>query len=115
METQIEKPALTKTTGLENCNDTHSNTNLKIRKGTEQYAILSALASGRSLNRFQAMELHDTCLNSTISTLQGKGIRIHRIFEKVPCIHGTKKVDVCRYFLKSDQLPIAMELLGGMS
>lgn len=110
--TEIKKPAPTKTTGLENCNDTNSNTNPKIRKGTKEYAILSALASGRSLNRFQAMELHDTCLNSTISTLQGKGIRIHRIFEKVPCVHGVKKTDVCRYSLTPDQLPKARELLG---
>jgi len=87
----------------------------RVVPGTKEHAILSALAVGQSLNRFEAIALHDTALNSTISTLQSKGIRIHRVFEKVPCVHGTKKTDVCRYSLTPDQVPIAMELLGVMS
>jgi len=87
----------------------------RVKAGTKEHVILSALVDGRSLTRFDAIPLHDTCLNSTISTLQSKGIRIHRVFEKVPCVHGTKKTDVCRYSLTPDQVPIAMELLGVMS
>jgi hypothetical protein len=83
-----------------------------IRPGTKEFMILNVLAADRSLNRFEAARLHDTCLNSTISTLQSKGLCIHREWEKVPCVNGTKVVTVCRYSLPADELPKARRLLG---
>jgi len=85
----------------------------KVKPGTKEFVILSVLAAGRSLNRFEAIRLHDTALNSTISTLQGKGLTIDRKFEKVSCMDNTKKVDVCRYSLPHDQFGKAQQLMGG--
>lgn len=84
----------------------------RVKENTKEGVILAALARGESLNRFEAIRYHDTALNSTISTLQGKGLFIHRKWEKVPCVDGSKTVDVCRYSLTKDQIPIAHELLG---
>ncbi|MCZ6803424.1 MAG: hypothetical protein O7D86_05700 [Proteobacteria bacterium] len=113
METQIEKPAPTKTTGLENCNDTNSNTNPKIRKDSKQFAVLKALAEGGSFNRFEAeRKLHDHCLHSTVSTIQGSGIQVHRESEKVPCLGGTKVTNVMRYRLLPLEIKKAEILLG---
>jgi len=87
----------------------------RVKAGTKEHVILSALADGRKLTRFDAIQLHDTALNSTVSTLQGKGLRIHREWIKVPCLNGQKLVDCCRYSLLPDQLPRARELLGAQT
>ena len=85
----------------------------KVRKGTKEHAVLSALITGRSYNRFEAeRELHDHCLHSTVSTLQGKGISIHRENEKVPCMGGEKLIDVKRYRLLPHEIEKAKRLLG---
>jgi len=84
-----------------------------VKPGTKEHAVLSALATGQSFNRFDAeRELHDHCLHSTVSTLQGKGIRIHREREKVLCLGGTAKINVMRYRLLPDQIPKANQLVG---
>jgi len=85
----------------------------KVKPGTKEHIILSVLASGRSINRFEAIKLHDTALNSTISTLQGKGIQINRKWERIPCVDNTKFTDVRRYSLSPDQLDKAYQLMGG--
>lgn len=93
-------------------NVTGGNCTKKVRPDTKEHKILSALAAGRSLNRFEAIRLNDTTLNSTISTLQSKGLFIDRKPEKVPCVNGTKTVMVCRYSLPETEIPKARQLLG---
>jgi len=111
---QLKKPdvATNEPSGLSN--NTGSNCSKKpvIRIGTKEHVILSALVAGQSLNRFEAARLHDTCLNSTISSLQGKGISIHREFEKVRCVNGTKTTDVMRYRLLPSEIEKAEMFLG---
>jgi len=110
MESQLKRAAPAKTAASKYV---ISNCNTKVRKGTKEYSVLSALVEGRSFNRFEAArELSDWCLHSTVSTLQGKGILIHREFEKVPCLGGDKTTDVMRYRLLPDQLNIGRALLG---
>jgi hypothetical protein len=46
--------------------------------------ILTIMRAGQSLNTFEAQRLGDTCLNSTISTLRGKGYLFHDEWEWVP-------------------------------
>ena len=99
-------------TGLITDSNIKHSTKQKVKEGTKEHVILSVLVDGQSLTRFDAIPLHDTCLNSTISTLQSKGLRIHRVSVKVPCVNNTKKIDVMRYSLTADQLPKARELLG---
>ena len=116
MEVQMKKPAalgVVGQTGFDSSQTSKHNRKPNIRKGTKEHAVLSALATGQSFNRFDAeRELHDHCLHSTVSTLQGKGIRIHREMEKVPSLGGTAKTDVMRYRLLPDQIPRANQLLG---
>jgi hypothetical protein len=111
----LKKPdvATNEASGLSNITSGNCNKNPVIRKDTKEYEILHALVSGKSLNRFQAARDHfDSCLNSTVSTLQSKGISIHRQFEKVPCVNSTKTVDVCRYSLLPSEIEKAEQLLG---
>jgi hypothetical protein len=77
--------------------------------------ILGLLVSGRSLNRFEAEQHHDHCLNTTISTLQnGHGIVIDRERETVPCLNGAATVSVSRYWLntKPENVKRAHDLLA---
>jgi hypothetical protein len=62
---------------------------LNTPKKTKLATILILLVSGRSLNKFEAENHHDHCLNTTVSTLQnGHGIVIDRERETVPCLNG---------------------------
>lgn len=73
--------------------------------------VLAALYDGQSLNRFEAArELRDWTLNSTVSELEGKGIRIERASESVPGAFGT--VHCKRYQLSPESRQRARELLG---
>ena len=113
----LKKPVASgksKTTGFQKITESNNSTNtLKVKPGTKEYAVLSALITGRSFNRFDAeRELHDHCLHSTVSTLQGKGIFIYRENEKVPCLGGLKLVDVKRYRLLPNEIEKAQRLLG---
>lgn len=84
-----------------------------IRKDSKQFKVLQALASGKSFNRFEAeRELHDHCLHSTVSTIQGLGIQVYRQRETVPCLGGKKKTDVMRYRLLQPEIKKAEKLLG---
>ena len=111
---QLKKPdkSFAAMSGLSNNTDSYCSKKPAIREGTKEHVILSALVAGQSLNRFEAARLHDTCLNSTISKLQGKGISIHREFEKVRCVNGTKTTDVMRYKLLPHEIEKAERLLG---
>lgn len=80
--------------------------------------VLTAFVEGRSLNRFEAERpvaaggLSDHCLHSTVSEIQGKGVRIERRMEKV---HGYQNVptDCCRYWLAEEDKQKALDLLAG--
>lgn len=77
--------------------------------------ILSAFLTGRSFNRFEASrELHDTCLNSTVSEIQDRGVPISRKTESVPGYQNIPTV-VCRYWLdftNSEAIARARQLVG---
>lgn len=73
--------------------------------------ILCALVDGRTLNRFDAYrELRDSCLNTTVSQLERRGIRILRKPETVPGAFGP--VHCSRYRLDPASAERALELLG---
>lgn len=74
--------------------------------------VLAAMAEGRSYNRFEAERvLSDHCLHSTVSTIQGKGIRVERRDEVVPGYQGIP-THVCRYWLGPSEREKAAALLG---
>ncbi len=73
--------------------------------------VLRAFLDGRSLNRFEATrELRDWCLNTTVSQLEGRGIKINRVDETVPGAFGP--VRCCRYRLALESRERAAELLA---
>jgi hypothetical protein len=87
----------------------------KALKSTKLSTILGVLISGRSLNRFEAQNHHDHCLNSTISALQNThSIGIERERESVPCLGGMATVSINRYWLntKPDNVKRAHDLLA---
>lgn len=72
--------------------------------------VLSAFASGRSINRFEAArELRDWCLPSTVSELEKKDLTILRKSETVPGSFGP--VYCARYWLSPTSLERAIQLL----
>lgn len=77
--------------------------------------VLQALASGQSLNRWDAARnLRDSCLNSTIAEIEGRlGLTISRHWETVPGYAGVP-TRCCRYHLAPEQLLAAQRLLGVM-
>jgi hypothetical protein len=88
---------------------------LNTPKKTKLATILILLVSGRSLNKFEAENHHDHCLNTTVSTLQnGHGIVIDRERETVPCLNGVASTNVSRYWLntKPDNIKRARDLLA---
>lgn len=73
--------------------------------------ILQALVDGRTLNRFDAYrELRDSCLNTTVSQIERRGVRILRKEETVPGHFGP--VHVRRYWIDPASMEHARELLG---
>ena len=73
--------------------------------------VLRAFADGKTLNRFDAYrELRDSCLNTTVSQIERRDVRISRREETVPGAFGP--VHCCRYWLASESLQHARELLG---
>lgn len=76
--------------------------------------VLAALHTGRTLNRFEAArELHDHCLHSTVATIEAKGVRIARRWERVSGFQGLP-TDVCRYWFDNapENVQRARGLLG---
>jgi len=61
--------------------------------------VLRALLSGRRWHRFEAArELSDSCLHSTVATLQSKGVRISRRDITIPGFQGIP-THVCQYWI----------------
>jgi hypothetical protein len=76
--------------------------------------ILSLFVRGHNLNRFEAENHHDHCLHSTVSSLEDRGIRIARQWERVPCVGGKLTVRCKRYWLDTamDNRAAAQQLLS---
>lgn len=82
-----------------------------IKPATKLARILGEFARGRSLNTFEAQQLGDSCLNSTVDRLHRRyGLRLHRVCETVQGRYGA--AHVTRYSLPADQLLAARRLLG---
>ncbi|HZQ71697.1 MAG TPA: hypothetical protein VFB08_02175 [Burkholderiales bacterium] len=74
--------------------------------------VLRAFVDGATLNRFDAWrELRDSCLNTTVSQIERRGITILRAEETVPGAYGSE-VHCMRYRLAPESLQRARELLG---
>lgn len=84
------------------------------RHDTKLARVLSALASGRSLNRWEAArEYHDWCLHSTVSAIERRyGISVSRKEETVSGYRG-HPTRCCRYWLGPDEQTQARQLVGG--
>jgi hypothetical protein len=67
---------------------------------TKTDRVYTALMQGKSFNRFEAARLlHDTCIHSTVATLQQKHrINISRQYEIVSGYQGNP-TSVCRYWI----------------
>lgn len=113
MTYKIERPAGRTVGRVPGSADSDSNQGeLELRNNTPTRAltapskirrVLSALADGQSMNRFQAeRQLRDHCLNSTISEIQRRlDIRIDRSVEVVSGFEGTP-TRCCRYRLSEE-------------
>jgi hypothetical protein len=60
--------------------------------------VLGVLLTGRRLNRFEAERIGDHTLNTTVSQLEARGVRVDRIDEVVEGRFGP--VEVKRYWLR---------------
>jgi hypothetical protein len=110
-DTKAKAPELGGQSGLSQ-NLQRRNPTIDTRRPLKWKRVLEAFLAGRSFNRFQAeRELHDHCLHSTVSTLQGMGVNIHRQMETVPGFQGCP-TEVMRYWLAPASRHKAMELLG---
>jgi len=80
--------------------------------GTKKFNIIQHFLKGLSLNRFEAEELGDHCLHSTVSTMVNKlGLEIPRKWEVVPNrFGGTTRVK--RYWFSKSDIAIIRKLLG---
>ena len=85
---------------------------LNPQPATKWRRVLSALAEGRRLHRFQAeRQLHDHCLHSTISAISQKtGLRIERRMIEVAGYMGLP-VRVSQYWLSPDERRRARAIL----
>jgi hypothetical protein len=95
--------------GTANTSKIQSNT---IKPPRKWQRVLAAFVRGESLNRFEAAkQYHDTCLHSTVSGIQDRGVKIERKDETVP---GYMRIPthVCRYWIAPDQRKAALNLLG---
>jgi hypothetical protein len=73
--------------------------------------ILTHLLTGATLNRFEAEDLGDHCLNSTISELANRhGLVFKRLPERVPNRWG-KPCRVIRYGLPANEHDMARNVL----
>lgn len=109
MSTQKKAPATAE--AQTNKSRTH---NTKIRRGTKLHSVISHLAAGHTLHRFQAERIcHDHVLNSTVAGFQRDyGIPVARKKIVVPGWGGSK-VTVCEYWMTPDAQRAAAKLLEG--
>ncbi|MFZ5620865.1 MAG: hypothetical protein ACOY5W_07575 [Pseudomonadota bacterium] len=82
-----------------------------IKRQTKQSRILAELASGGSLNRFEAERIGDHVLHTTVSKIERLGIRVSRRTETVPGYDG-HATHVCRYWLDDENRERAAAMLG---
>ena len=80
--------------------------------GTKKFNIIQHFLKGLSLNRFEAEELGDHCLHSTVSTLCNKlGLEIPRKWEVVSNrFNSTTRVK--RYWFSESDIAKIRKLLG---
>jgi len=82
----------------------------KLKRPQKWERVLRGLLR-KSHNRFSAeRELHDHCLNSTVSYLQSRGAIVSRRWETVPGYEGTP-TRVCRYWIAKQYHEHAQKLL----
>jgi len=90
----------------------HTNDNSRGKVGKLQ-RMLSVFASGMRLNTFQAKELGDTCLHTTISDLQARhNVTFSRQWEKIKNRFGTETRVLC-YWLEGVNLERAQAIISG--
>lgn len=79
-----------------------------LKDPTKLERVLTYLATGRSLHRFEAeREVNDHCLPSTMSEIKhGLGIPYRVAYDTVPGWHG-HPTRVARYWLGGDEQPKA--------
>ena len=82
-----------------------------INPATKRGRILSELATGRKMTRFDAEPLGDHCLPSTVSGLERFGITISRRTVRIEGRHGT--FHCAEYWLEDDERQRARIMLGG--
>lgn len=105
METQLESPTLSGVrAGLSNISLPHRN-----KPDPKWKRVLNSLYY-RTLNRWDAVELRDWCLHSTVAGLESRGLKIDRWDEVVPGAYGP--VHCKRYRLSPESRERARELLG---
>lgn len=76
--------------------------------------VLAAFVTGQSCKGFEAERaLHNHCLRSTVSTLQGMDVTFHRRMEAVPSSQGCR-TKVMRHWLATASRQKALTLLGRM-
>jgi len=74
-----------------------------LKEGTKYSNIIDAFQRRENLNRFEAEELGNQCLNSTISTLSSQlGLEIPREMEKIPNRFGGTTHVMRYWFSESD-------------
>ena len=83
-----------------------------LKEGTKYSNIIDVFMTGNSLNRFEAEELGDHCLHSTVSTLVNTlGLEIHRKWEAVSNrFGGTTRVK--RYWFSESDIAKIRKILG---
>lgn len=104
------KSVIASTPGPVQCN---TRGNCGTRKQTKLRRVLAAFVAGRSLNRWEAArDLRDWCLQSTVSELEGRGVRIDRAPETVPGAYGAVHCKRYRLNTAPEKVARAHALLG---
>ena len=101
----------TSDTGQETHRESNGSATARPTQAPRKWArVLRAFVEGQSHNRFSAYrELRDSCLNTTVSQIEGRGVTINRKDETVPGAFGP--VRCCRYMLAPESRERANQLL----
>lgn len=91
----------------------HSSKPKRLKEGTKIHRVLKLLASGERLTCLMRLVHHDTCLHTTVATLERNyGLTVFR----EPVVRpgwGGNPTTVMEYRLTADQQEKALLLLGG--
>jgi hypothetical protein len=86
------------------------NTSIRaLRAGSKLARVLTALVEGQKLNRFDAERLGDHVLNTTVSMLAKRGVRISR--RLIETRGGYGSFHCCEYWIDANDLHLAIRLL----